>query len=159
MSEQNQSTDLAGAVHVGEHVLFKSPHFCIEHAKGFRIAGLLFVMPTRPVYAITDMNKEELAALGPTLCLATQALERVLRPLNVYCAKFGESGSPLHFHVFARTQALTNAYLNDNPDEGIIDAPHVMSWANRKFSNEFGLSHGDIPSTIHALREYFSRVR
>jgi diadenosine tetraphosphate (Ap4A) HIT family hydrolase len=140
-----------------QHVLHVGTHFRIEHATGYRIAGLVFVIPSATVDTIVDMSEPALAELGPTIRLATCALQHVLNPVNVYCARFGESKAPLHFHVFPRTHALTVAYLEDNPGVDLIDAPHVMSWANRKFSSVGGPSHGNIPDTVRCLKDYFAR--
>lgn len=138
-----------------EYLLRATPFFRIEHSRGLRIAGLLFVSPIRPVRTLAELDDAELAALGPTLRLATRALEAVVRPLNIYCAKFGETPGPLHFHVFPRSAALTAEYLDDCRQDGpIIDAPRLVSWSYRTFSPPSGRSYGDIAETIRLLRRY-----
>jgi diadenosine tetraphosphate (Ap4A) HIT family hydrolase len=133
-------------------ILLRTEHFRIEHARYYRIAGLLFVIPVQPVRQIGDMNEPALRELGPILALAGRALAEVLEPINVYYAKLGESGGPLHFHVFPRTTSITDAYLEEHPEAGNIDGPALMSWANRKYSGASGLSHGDIPSTMASIK-------
>jgi hypothetical protein len=79
------------------------------------------------------MSAAALDSLGPTLALATQAIETVVAPERVYCALFAEQSRNIHFHLFPRTTALTEKYAAAHPDEHEISGPRLMDWARRVF--------------------------
>ena len=135
--------------------LFENVHFRIEHSGYYRIAGFLFVLPKENVRSLSELSYEASSNLGPTLQLATRAVNEVLKPINIYCTKFGESGGSLHFHIFPRTDEITDLYHTANGATDSIDGPHLMSWANLTFtgSNE----HGNIPATVELLQDFFAR--
>ena len=144
-------------MNAADYTLFENEHFSIEHSFYYRVAGFLFVVPKREVTMLGEMTAAELALLGPTLAVACDAVQEVMHPINVYCAKFGESDGTVHFHIFPRTKALTQVYLEEVGGTGSIDAPRLMSWSNNRFlgSNEFG----EIEAAIEAFRRYFSELR
>lgn len=136
-----------------DDLLFENECFQIEHANYYRIAGLLFVKPKVSVAAIQDLSLAALELLGPTLKIACEAVESVLQPANTYCAKFGESGAGLHFHIFPRTLQLTEKYQQSGHSVSPLDGPHLMSWANSNFIGN--REHGDIPRARFLLKAYF----
>ena len=136
-----------------EFVLLENDHFRIEHAFYYRVAGFLFVLPKQPVHSLSEMSAPALELLGPTLSLASRAVEKLIRPINVYITKFGESDGSVHFHIFPRTIQLTDQYLSETDSSGSIDGPLFMSWANNRFIGN--TEHGNIPDTIKALKEHF----
>ena len=82
------------------------------------------------------MNPAALAALGPTLAMATAAIETVVRPQRVYCALFSEETRAVHFHLFPRTGWLTEKYFNTHSHETEISGPRLMDWARERFKSE-----------------------
>jgi hypothetical protein len=79
------------------------------------------------------MASAALESLGPTLALATHAIEFVVRPERVYCALFAEQTRTIHFHLFPRTAWLADKYIAANPDEAEISGPRLMDWARRLY--------------------------
>jgi len=114
------------------------------------------VLPKVPVANLEQLSNEALSGLGPTLQLATKAVQNVLSPVNIYCTKFGESGGTLHFHIFPRTLSLTEVYQHSEGTQESIDGPHLMSWANKQFTGS--VEHGNISCTIDLLKDYFRNV-
>ncbi len=143
----------APTLRLKDYILCANEHFTIEHAYYYRVAGFLFVVPTRTVHSLSEMSAPALALLGPTLQQAVRALETTLAPENVYLGKFGESDGTVHFHVFPRTRSLTSAYLKDHGDSDVIDGPRLMTWANAKYLGNH--EHGDINATIDSLKAHF----
>ena len=132
---------------------FENEHFSIEHAIYYRIAGLLFVIPKRSVQALSEMTSSELSLPGPTLAVASEAVESVVKPQKTYCTKFGESDGGVHIHIFPRTENLTLLFNRETHTSGSDDGPRIMSWANNPFigENEFG----DIVGFIRMFKKYF----
>lgn len=139
-----------------DYKLFENAHFRIEHAVSYRIAGYLMVVPAVPVGSLSEMSPASLSDLGPTLRLAVCAVESVVEPEIVYCAKFGESDGSVHFHVFPRTMSLTEAYLAENGPLEEIEGPKLLTWAHHKFTGP--CEHGNVDEAIRLLRKHFSDV-
>lgn len=143
-----------------ESLLYENQYFRIEHARAFRLPGYLFVCAKDPAFSLTDLSPDALACLGYTLSIAVKALETIVNPLNVYCAKFGESGHPLHFHILPRTQWLTDRYLQDT-QAPFVNGPLLLDWVDEKFLK--GKAIVDQELEIHEvtiqLQQYFKNIQ
>lgn len=131
--------------------LFEDDEFLIEHSVYYRVAGLVFVSPKADARRVAELPRQTLLRLGPVLGAVERAVGEVMAAENVYVARFGESGGPLHFHVFPRTQAITDAWREATGRRGSVDAPSLISWANATYT---GNAHfGDTPIAIAGLVE------
>jgi diadenosine tetraphosphate (Ap4A) HIT family hydrolase len=90
-------------------------------------------MPRQAVESLAQMNSEALASLGPTLAVASTAIEAVVHPQRVYCALFSEETRAVHFHLFPRAEWLTAKYFAAHPHETEISGPRLMDWARQIF--------------------------
>jgi len=118
-------------------LIYENDHFRIEQCADCPIPGYLIVSPKVEVRSLSEMKSETLAELGNTLALASKALEEVLQPDQVYCAKFGELNNLVHFHVFPKTKWIAVEYLKENPtNTDVISGPQLLDWARNKFKKD-----------------------
>jgi diadenosine tetraphosphate (Ap4A) HIT family hydrolase len=113
--------------------LLANEHFTLEPCNNCYIPGYLIVMPRQAVESLAQMNSEALASLGPTLAVASTAIEAVVHPQRVYCALFSEETRAVHFHLFPRAEWLTAKYFAAHPHETEISGPRLMDWARQIF--------------------------
>jgi len=125
-------TNPAGQARIRSLVLANA-HFTVEACSNCYIPGYLIVMPRQAVESLAQTTSEALASLGPTLAVATAAIEAVVRPQRVYCALFSEETRGVHFHLFPRTEWLTAKYFTAHPHETEISGPRLMDWARQVF--------------------------
>jgi len=132
--------------------LFAGEHFVIEQCRSCFVPGYLIVSTRHDAASLNELHADALAALGPALAQAVAAIQEVIQPVKIYCAQFGEEGHQLHFHVFPRTQEMTEVFLRENPDQRMpIHGPLFLDWAREHYRNfENPEQAGDI---IHQLRE------
>ncbi len=133
-------------------LLHSDRHYVIEQCVDCPLPGYLIVRPVSGATSMEELTTEEHAALGGVLAKAIDVVKKVVRPVRVYCAQFGETDGPLHFHVFPRTEEVTREYLSENPlREGIIDGPDLLSWYRRKHGHDE--SEADHDKVVHEIRE------
>jgi diadenosine tetraphosphate (Ap4A) HIT family hydrolase len=126
-------------------------HFIVEACSTCHIPGYLIVTPSDSVESLSWMNPAALATLGPTLAMATAAIETVVRPQRVYCALFSEETRAVHLHLFPRTEWLTSQYFAAHPDEIEISGPRLMDWSRRTFEKPIrGMDRDEILEKIRA---------
>ena len=65
---------------------------------------------------------------------------RILKPENIYFAKFGEENKKVHFHIFPRTKEITERYLKQFPDTKELNGPQIFDWARKEYIIEGCLS-------------------
>jgi len=114
----------------------------------------LIVTPTDGVESLSQMNPAALAALGPTLAMATAAIETVVQPQRVYCTLFSEETRAVHFHLFPRTEWLTAKYFAAHSHETEISGPRLMDWARRTFQTR--ISGMDSDETLKKIRAWLT---
>jgi diadenosine tetraphosphate (Ap4A) HIT family hydrolase len=90
-------------------------------------------MPRYAAGSLSQMDPETLASPGTTLTATTAAIEATVRPQRVYCALFSEEARAIHFHLFPRTEWLTERYFEAHPREKQISGPRLMDWARGTF--------------------------
>src|SRR6476646_42168 len=89
-----------------ELLVYEDAHFLAEQCADCSVPGYLIFSAKDPVPSISSMSADALNALGPRLALVISAIEAVLRPELVYCARFGEEVQAVHFHIFPRTTSV-----------------------------------------------------
>jgi diadenosine tetraphosphate (Ap4A) HIT family hydrolase len=129
-------------------------HFIVEACSTCHIPGYLIVTPTDGVESLSQMNPAALAALGPTLAMATAAIETVVRPQRVYCALFSEETRAVHFHLFPRTEWLTSRYFVAHRRETEISGPRLIDWARRTFQKP--IRGMDSDETLKKIRAWLT---
>jgi diadenosine tetraphosphate (Ap4A) HIT family hydrolase len=141
-------------------LLFENDHFIIEHSVKYRIPGYLFVSPKVEVYSLSELSDEALPCLGTALSIAVKAVETIIKPINVYYAKFGESGCPLHFHIFPRTQWITELYNERFINKDLISGPVLLDWAIAHFEKEKAIvdKELEIQKVLVAMRDCFANL-
>jgi diadenosine tetraphosphate (Ap4A) HIT family hydrolase len=127
-------------------------HFTVEACGTCYVPGYLIVMPRDAVASLSHMNPAALTSLGPTLAVATAAIEAVVRSELVYCALFSEQTHAVHFHLFPRTEWLTAKYFAAHPHETKISGPRLMDWARRMFQKS--IVSMDRDETLEKIRTW-----
>jgi diadenosine tetraphosphate (Ap4A) HIT family hydrolase len=142
------------------NLLFENDHFIIEHSMVYRIPGYLFVSPKVKVYSLSELPEKALISLGATLSIAVKAVEIFIKPINVYYSKFGESGYPLHFHIFPRTQWITELYKKHVSDKDLISGPILLDWAIDQFTKEKTIvdKESEIQEVLIKMKDYFNKL-
>ncbi len=140
-----------------KYIVYQNRAYRIEHSMAFVLPGYLFVVPKTDVMSLSELSTEALSLLGPTLAIAMKAVEEIIQPLNVYCAKFGESLTPLHFHILPRTSWLTDAYHEHFPHLTQMSGPILLDWVNADFVRPHPnvIPPGNIEHTIEQFKRFF----
>jgi diadenosine tetraphosphate (Ap4A) HIT family hydrolase len=129
----------------------------VEACSTCHIPGYLIVAPSDAVESLSEMSAAALAALGPTLAMATAAIEAAVQPRRVYCALFSEEVVAVHFHLFPRTEWLTSQYFAAHPNESEISGPRLMDWARRTFQKPIRGMDGD--EILEKIRAWLARFQ
>jgi len=140
-----------------ELLVYSDALFVVEQCRDCFVPGYLIVSALSGAGGLEELAPEEQAALGNILALAVRAVKEVVRPHRVYCAQFGETEGPLHFHIFPRTEQITQEYVKENPLEqgALIDGPGLLAWSRRRYT-----SGGDwviLGKVIEGIREAMRR--
>ena len=145
---------------MSKYLVYQNRAYRIEHSTAFVLPGYLFVVPQTDVMSLSELSAEALALLGPTLALAVKAVEEVVHPINVYCAKFGESLTPLHFHILPRTSWLTEAYHQHFPYLTSISGPILLDWVNTDFVRPHPkvIPPGNIDHMVSQFKSFFETL-
>ena len=105
--------------------MYTNVHFCVEPCVTCFVPGYLIVTPQLPAASLSDLGCDALASLGPTLAVATRAIELIIRPQRVYCALFAEEAHSVHFHLFPRSAWLLSQYAAAHPTDHEISGSAV----------------------------------
>lgn len=131
--------------------LFENSHFLAEQCRDCALPGYLILSSVQEATHLGGLGKEAAALLGPTLVRVVSAVDEVIHPLRIYCAQFGEEHKQLHFHVFPRTQEITEAYLLERPEQReLIHGPVLLDWARAKYKGLHLSQHAQM--TIERIR-------
>jgi len=102
---------------------------------------------------LNDLSVETQMELGVLLARLELAITRVVHPEQVYCAKFGEAGGNLHFHVFPRLASLTKDYLRTYPEQqNLIHGPILLDWARELYQVEPGDISAQVISCVSEIK-------
>jgi diadenosine tetraphosphate (Ap4A) HIT family hydrolase len=138
--------------HTSKSLGIANAHFVIKPCVRCPVAGYLIVSPRLPVNSLSQLQPDALSSLGPTLALATRAIEVVICPDRVYCALFAEESRSVHFHLFPRSQWLLSQYPGAHRADQPISGPRLLDWARRTF-------HSPIPDDYgHKMEAIFAEI-
>ncbi len=143
-------------------LIYENEHFRIELCRDCPIPGYLIVIPKEQVESLSEMKSGALAQLGGTLALATRAVEQIINPERVYCARFGERDESIHFHLFPRTGWILEEYLIENPVEtDTVNGPRLLAWARNRIreNSDSALPGSDLEETADKLRQFMEEGR
>ena len=145
-----------------DHLVYENEHFRIEQCRDCPIPGYLIVIPKNQVRTLSAMKSEALAQLGRTLADATKAVEQIVNPERVYCARFGERDESVHFHLFPRTGWILEEYLKENPLEtNDVNGPRLLAWARNRIrgDSDSSLPGPGLKETADKLRQIMEEGR
>lgn len=128
--------------------VYANANFWVEPCATCFIPGYLIVTPQPPAASLSELDRGALAFLGPTLAVATRAIEVVIRPERVYCALFAEATRSIHFHLFPRTGWLLSQYGAAHPADREISGPQLLDWARRTFHRPISTNYTE---TVQAI--------
>lgn len=114
-------------------VVFENEFFRVERAASCFVPGYLVVSAKESAASLAELKGRAASALGPLLVRVTRAIEEVVSPEVVYCARFGEKERQVHFHLFPRSARLAAEYRSANSSPGSLDGPCLLSWARERY--------------------------
>jgi len=135
--------------------VYTNGHFCVEPCVTCFVPGYLIVTPQLPAASLSELGRDALASLGPTLAAVTRAIEVVIRPERVYCALFAEETRSVHFHLFPRSAWLLSQYATAHPADYEISGPRLLDWARHTFHHPIS---SDYAETVQAIFRELDRT-
>ncbi|MBN2771782.1 MAG: hypothetical protein JXR90_13900 [Spirochaetes bacterium] len=122
---------------VGKRLIMRNKYFTLEQCYSCKIQGYMILTPIYKCSSIDELPKEYLDRLGEELSNAIKMVKEKVNPVKVYCLQFGEGSEQLHFHIFPRTQELTDKYLEVYPEQkDLIHGPMLLEWARNEYKEE-----------------------
>jgi diadenosine tetraphosphate (Ap4A) HIT family hydrolase len=118
-----------------EYLVSEDVYFRAEHSGDCCVPGYLIMSARDPVSSISGLSAGALQNLGPRLALMVRAIETVVRPELVYCARFGEEVSALHFHLFPRTASMARQFLAEVGKGARLNGPLLLNWARERHAS------------------------
>jgi diadenosine tetraphosphate (Ap4A) HIT family hydrolase len=80
-------------------VIHESPDWFVEHCIGPLGVGTLLVKPRRHVTRVAELTPTEAAELGTLLQRASEVVDRLVAPEQVYTCQWSHAGrTPVHIH-------------------------------------------------------------
>lgn len=96
--------------------IYATPHWVVEHCIGPLGVGTLIVKPLRHCLHVWDLTAEEAEELGPLLKLATEVMERLLEPDQVYICLWSHMGwQPVHIHFVLQPSWKAQHHQHERP--------------------------------------------
>jgi len=139
-----------------EHLIWEDAYFRAEHSGDCYVPGYLILSAKDPIASISGLTAAPQQNLGPQLALLVRALEAVVRPELVYCARFGEEIKALHFHLFPRTAELAKEFLASPRNGATLNGPLLLNWAREHYARVAvtGAQRAKVKEALHGIREY-----
>jgi len=139
-----------------QRLVYEDAYFRAEQCADCCVPGYLILSAKASVSSITDLTSEALQNLGPRLALVIRAIEVVVRPELVYCARFGEEVKALHFHLFPRTASLATEFLTEMGKHAKLNGPLLLNWARERHASVTATAAEQVKVTevTHAIRGY-----
>lgn len=85
--------------------------FVSHHTGPYTDPGELIVKPRRHCESLSELTREEAAALGPVLRSAIAALERAVVAERIYAVSFNERIRHVHFLLLPRTRDMPRGHV------------------------------------------------
>ena len=139
-----------------DYLVCEDAYFRAEHSYDCWVPGYLILSARDSVSSISGLSSEALQNLGPRLALLVRAIEAVVRPELVYCARFGEEVKALHFHLLPRTASMARAFLAELGKEAKLNGPLLLNWARERHASvtASAAERAKVKEVTHAIREY-----
>jgi diadenosine tetraphosphate (Ap4A) HIT family hydrolase len=104
--------EIQAAISAPGGVIYDDGVWYVSHHTGPETdPGELIVKSRRHCESLSELTREEAAALGPVLRAATQALERVVVAERIYAVSFNERLRHLHFLLLPRTADMPKGHV------------------------------------------------
>ena len=139
-----------------ERLICEESYFRAEQCGDCCVRGDVILSARGSATSISGLSPEALNNLGPRLALLIRAIEAVVRPELVYCARFGEEVKALHFHLFPRTAELARAFPGDIGKGTTLNGPLLLNVARERhtFLAASSAEQAKVHELTHAIREY-----
>jgi diadenosine tetraphosphate (Ap4A) HIT family hydrolase len=90
---------IEGRIPLPGGVIHESPDWFVEHCIGPLGVGTLLVVPRRHVTRVAELNPTEAAELGTLLQRASEVVDHLVAPEQVYTCQWSHAGrTPVHIH-------------------------------------------------------------
>lgn len=130
--------------------IYSNDNFVASQCATCNIPGYIIFETKQNVKFLHEISS--ISNMFEILAKIEKKLYRVLKPENIYIAKFGEECRKVHFHIFPRTKEITESYLKQFPNTTNLNGPQIFDWARKEYKvNEGYLSQRTI-EVIRMLR-------
>ena len=135
-------------------IIYKNVLFTIEHVLAYAVPRYLILYFNDPSFFKEHAN-ESLSKFGILLSKTMECIKEIIHPEKIYCLMFGEKEEKPHFHLFPRTQTITNAYYQaTGVKEGTILGPELFTWV---IKNKKGRCR-ELNSLVKCLQEKLKQL-
>jgi diadenosine tetraphosphate (Ap4A) HIT family hydrolase len=108
-------------------VVMENEYFIAGQCRNCDLPGYIILESKVGTERLHGLSARVQPALGATIAALEKAIIATLKPKNVYCAKFGEELSRVHFHLFPRTEAVPRRFLDEHPEgKNRINGPILL---------------------------------
>ena len=118
--------------------IYSDNDFIVSQCATVDIPGYLIIETKQNVQYLHRKQFTAWWTLGELMAKIEKELYRIVKPENVYFAKFGEECKKVHFHIFPRTKEITERYLTQHPDTKNINGPQIFDWARKEYKVDEG---------------------
>ena len=132
-----------------EHLIYEDGYFRAEQCDDCCVPGYVVLSAQGSATSISGLSPEALKTLGSRLALLIRAIEEVVRPELVYCARFGAKVKALPFRLFPRTAKLARAFLADIGEGAELNGPLLLNWARER--DTFLTASTAEPAAVHEV--------
>jgi diadenosine tetraphosphate (Ap4A) HIT family hydrolase len=127
----------------------ETAHWLVDHTVGPLSLGTLILRPKRHVLHVWELEPEESAELGPFLARISQALERLMKPEQIYVTLWSHAGGePVHIHWVV--QPVTRATMD------AFDGMYGPNLQVAMFTRKVFPSHDEIEALAAEIRRALS---
>lgn len=138
----------------------KTKFFIVEQCRTCDIPGYLIVSALSEVQFLASLPTNAAAELGILLADVERAISEIVKPENIYVAKFGEERRLLHFHVFPRIKEMTLKFISSQqqPSE-VLCGPVMLNWARDFYKLSTSESHSiETLNVLKSLSEVLTQT-
>ncbi|MDH5976098.1 hypothetical protein L8R98_04860 [Vibrio splendidus] len=119
--------------------ILETEYFTVSQCNNCDVPGYLIVACKENLSSLSDLPREAKYQLGILLSDVESSITKVVESEKVYCCKFGEAASIIHFHLFPRTVSLSTVFLEFYPEQkSLIHGPVLFDWARDYYKVETG---------------------
>lgn len=114
--------------------LLEDNYFRIEQSSECNLPGYLILHLKTPCTSLTKLDDDIAIDLMLMIKHIQQAIQAVIQPEKIYVCSFAEVNPQLHYHIFPRTLAVTEAYLADQKQTA-VDGLKLLDWAKNYYTS------------------------